>query len=144
MASKTETVGPSQSYQRFAWITLALAGTVALFSADRAEPGAAMSLPPAPFAAAAPIPARMAQAPAAPLAEANSGDEANQVIGETAEDQAATPEAPGAEPALGDAGAKVPGAGPSSAAEAGQLMSSSRNRSGGISQGDEPIRGPAQ
>ena len=65
-------------------------------------------------------------------------------MGETADDQAAAPEAPGAEPALGDAGAKGPGAGPSSAAEAGQLLSSSRNRSGGLEQGDEPIRAPAQ
>ena len=122
---------------------------VALFSADRSEPSMAVSMPPAPLAVAAPIPARMAQgaftqAPAAPLAEADSGDGADQVIGETADNQAATPEAAGADPALGDAGAKALGAGPSSAAEAGQLMSSSRNRSGGINQGDEPIRAPAQ
>ena len=78
------------------------------------------------------------------MAEADADDEADQVIGEAADDQSAAPEAPGAEPALGDVGAKVPGAGPSSAAEAGQLLSSSRNRSGGLDQGDEPIRAPSQ
>ncbi|MFM5916071.1 MAG: hypothetical protein ACKOOL_00900 [Novosphingobium sp.] len=53
----------------------------------------------------------------------------------------ATP-SPGAEPALADAEAKPAGAGPASGAEAGQLMASSRNRSGGVDQGDEPVRAP--
>jgi len=112
-------------------------------------PATAVSIPAASIAAAAPITTRMAreafpQTPAAPLAEANSTDGANQVVGETADDQSAPPEAPGAETGQGDTGATVPGAGPSSAAEAGQLISSSRNRSGSINQGDELIRAPAQ
>ena len=139
MASKLEKVGPSQTYQRFAWVTLALAGLVALFSADRSEPAGAGAPAELAQGVTAPAPAKLVQQAVnppmtAPLAEPESDESGDQAGGDSGDDQAAP------QPSLADAEAKPRAAGPSSPNEAGQLMASSRNRSGGIDQGDEPVR----
>jgi hypothetical protein len=147
MASKSEPVGPSQNYQRFAWGTLALAGVVALFSTDNAEPAAGATVAQAATTELAPAPAKLSRAdlnPTAPvaMADAESDEGEGQAIGGEGDGEAAPAASPVTDPALGDAEAKAPSAGPASAAAAGQLMASSRNRSGGVNQGDEPIRVP--
>ncbi|MFM5893249.1 MAG: hypothetical protein ACKOQM_02300 [Novosphingobium sp.] len=76
------------------------------------------------------------------MAEAESDDGTGSPESGNAEGEIAPSPTLAAEPVLTEA--KAPGAGPSSAAEAGQLMASSRNRSGGVDQGDEPIRAPAR
>ena len=77
------------------------------------------------------------------MAEAESDDGADPVIGETGDGKVALAPSPSADLALAEPGAKAAGAGPASPSEAGQLMASSRNRSGGVDQGDESIRAPA-
>ena len=145
VASKLKTVGQSQNYQRFAWGTLALAGLVALFSADRGDSGAAVAVAPIPIAGEVPITAKMARAaftPAEPLplADNEPAAEADAAVDAEGEEQVAAPVPAGSEPPLEGAEAKAPRAGPSSTAQAGQLMASSRNRAGGIDQGDEMVR----
>jgi hypothetical protein len=149
MASNTVPVGPSQNYQRFAWGTLVLAGLVALFSTDHAEPAAGATVSQAATAELAPPAAKLSRAafnPSAPaaMAEAESDDGAGPVIAEPGDGEGTLAPSPGTDPALADPEAKAPGAGPASPAEAGQLMASSRNRSGGVDQGDDPIRAPAR
>jgi hypothetical protein len=149
VASKIEPVGPSQNYQRFALGTLALAGMVALFSTDHAEPAAGATIAQAPATDLAPPKPRLSRAsfnplPPVAMAEAESDDGAGSPESGNAEGEIAPSPTLATEPVLTAAEAKGPGAGPSSAAEAGQLMASSRNRSGGVDQGDDPIRAPAR
>ena len=139
MRGKTEPVGTSQNYQRFAWGTLALAAVVALAGTDRgADPVAAPVTMPVVADAAVSTP-KMAR-PAFAVTNPQPIEEPEQ-----AEADAATPGDELAEadaPDKGLAGTEGPPAAPQvagpDAAQAGQLVSSSRIRSGGIAQGDDP------
>lgn len=143
MPSKLATPSPSQTYQRFAWVTLALAGMVALFSTDREEPAPQSFQASAVSGTAGPAPAKMATAqfnPSVPpaMAEAEADEGGEPVAVDDGQPEAGTSANPAAEPQP----EKGPGAGPT-AGEAGQLLAKSRNRSGATDQGDEPIRLPA-
>lgn len=143
MPSKLATTSPSQTYQRFAWVTLALAGMVALFSTDREEPVPQSFQATAVSDTAGPAPAKMATAqfnPSLPpaMAEPEADEAVEPAAVEEGQPEGGTAAAPGAAPQAGSA----PGAGPT-AGEAGQLLAKSRNRSGAADQGDEPIRLPA-
>jgi hypothetical protein len=76
------------------------------------------------------------------MADAESDEGDGQAISGEGDGEAVPAAIPGKDTALGDAEAKAPSAGPATAAATGQLMASSRNRSGGVNQGDEPIRVP--
>lgn len=144
MPSKVQAPGPSQTYQRFAWVTLALAALVALSSTDRAEPAAAAPVASIAEAPSAPKPARLAQSAFTSPGFAGAEDGESADAGAPADEEPGESEGTGstqaADPALDETGQKGPGASPATAAQAGQLIATSRNRSGGVDQGDEPIR----
>ena len=133
MRGKTEPVGTSQNYQRFAWGTLALAAVVALAGTDRGDAPEAATVMVTAIADTAPITPKMAR-PAFAVAEPQPVDELEQGDGAEAEAGDAAPAAPGNQSP--EAGPKL-AAGPDTA-QAGQMMSSSRDRSGGVAQGDDP------
>lgn len=138
MRGKTEPVGTSQNYQRFAWGTLVLAAVVALAGTDRGDNAEAMPAMPAALAEAAVVTPKMAR-PAFAVTNPPAADDLEQADGETAlaGDETADAGVPGTEASPAAPGSAPPMAGPASAAQAGQLVSSSRTRSGGIAQGDD-------
>ncbi len=139
MRGKTDpSAGVSQNYQRFAWGTLALAALVALAGTDRGSDPAAAPVAATLVAGPAVSSAKMAR-PAFAVANSPPIEEPEQAESEGA--------APGDELAEAEA-QKVAGteaspgatqdAGPADGVAAGQLVSASRTRSGGIAQGDDP------
>lgn len=140
MRGKTVPVGTSQNYQRFAWGTLALAAVVALAGTDRgADPAAAPVT--VPFVANAAVSTPKMARPAFAVTTPQPIEEPEQAEADAAApgDEMAEAEAPGKGVAGAEASPAAPQiAGPADAAQAGQLVSSSLNRSGGIAQGDDP------
>ena len=140
MRGKTVPVGTSQNYQRFAWGTLALAAVVALAGTDRgADPVAAPV--PATFVANAAVSVPKMARPAFAVTSPQPIEETEQAEADGAApgDELAEAEAPGKELAGAEASPAAPQiAGPADAVQAGQLVSASLNRSGGIAQGDDP------
>ena len=139
MRGKTVPVGTSQNYQRFAWGTLALAAVVALAGTDRgADPVAAPV--PATFVANAAVSVPKMARPAFAVTSPQPIEETEQAEADGAApgDELAEAEAPGKELAGAEASPAAPQVAGPDAAQAGQLVSSSRIRSGGIAQGDDP------
>ena len=138
MRGKTEPVGTSQNYQRFAWGTLALAAVVALAGTDHGEDPVASPLTVTAVADAAVVAPKMAR-PAFAVTNPPAADDLEQADGEvaSADDETADAGVTGAEASPAAPGSAPPMAGPANAAQAGQLVSSSRTRSGGIAQGDD-------
>lgn len=139
MRAKTEPAGANQNYQRFAWGTLALAAVVALAGTDRGDDAEAAPVrlaAVAETAVAAPKMVRPADAVTNPLA----ADNLEQADGEAAlaDDEIAEGSIPGADASPAAPSTTPHLAGPANAAQAGQMISSSRVRSGGIAQGDDP------
>ena len=138
MRGKTEPVGTSQNYQRFAWGTLALAAVVALAGTDRSDAPTAAPLVATTVADATPATPKMAR-PAFAMAEPQPAEEPEQ--GDGGETESATGDAAPAAPAVpgnqpAEAGTTA-AAGPDTA-QPGQMVSASRDRSGGVAQGDDP------
>ena len=140
MRGKTVPVGTSQNYQRFAWGTLALAAVVALAGTDRgADPVAVPVAVPVVANAAVSTPKTVRPAFAVtkpqPIEEPDQAEADSAAPGEElAKAEAQGPGVPGTEASP----AAPQGGGPADAAQAGQLVSSSQIRSGGIAQGDDP------
>ena len=140
MRGKPEPAGTSQNYQRFAWGTLALAAVVALAGTDRGTDPVTAPVA-ATFVADAAISAPKMARPAFAAINPQPIEEPEQAEADAAApgDELAGAEAQGPGVAGTEASPAAPqNAGPADAAQAGQLVSSSRIRSGGIAQGDDP------
>ena len=127
----------SQNYRRFAWGTLALAAVVALAGTDRSADPVAAPLALAEAAVSAPKMAR----PAFAVTNSQPIEEPEQAEADAAAPGEELAEAEAQEPGVAGAEASPAApqvAGPADAAQAGQLVSSSQIRSGGIAQGDDP------
>ena len=138
MHGKTEPAGTSQNYQRFAWGTLALAAVVALAGTDRGDVSVAAPAVATTVGEASQVSPKIAR-PAFTVAEPQPEDIEP---GDGAEAGEEAVEPPPGGPVLRDN--QVPAAEPKGpagpdAAQAGQMVSSSRDRSGGIAQGDDPL-----
>jgi hypothetical protein len=139
MRSKTDpNAASSQNYKRFAWGTLAVATLVALGSTGKGDDPAAAPMSvtavdqvpkmarPA-FKASSAEPEELVQADTDGV---EPGDEAGDAKGPA-------PVLPGVEGSAPEA--PLHAAGPASSAQTGQLIASSRSRSGGVAQGDDPV-----
>ena len=127
----------SQNYRRFAWGTLALAAVVALAGTDRSADPVAAPVTLAEAAVSAPQMAR----PAFAVTNSQPIEEPEQAEADAAAPGEELAEAEAQEPGVAGAEASPAApqvAGPADAAQAGQLVSSSQIRSGGIAQGDDP------
>lgn len=144
--SKTPATGPSLHYRRFAWAVLAIAVLVAIGASDFDTPTAEAAVAAeAPAAKTAAKPRAKLVRPASSWASADDGEGALAEQGETGgqvgtQADGQNPTMPGSDemPAPRDT-RQSPQADRPAPGEVGRLVAASRERSGGVDQGDEPV-----